>query len=345
MGIIISKSQKSNERIDNFIKEFCGEDTFVSNILADFSTFCDLCFIDRKLLVGYGLAENRVDEFIQKFAQYAYPEFWNMVQKILNMVGGKYDQTEMFLKSVSKFYDYYKDGNKDKNPLLDESLLTEWGIEQSDRPKILDFVKQMQNTKETIYISVDVETTGMSPATSSMVMLGVVAFKDVDVNLDTGDSEWIIDRKHWCLEEIENRPMTTICYDSFWSKQTSLWYYIKRNALAPTEAMTLFAKWYGDLAAKYNCIFVARPASFDWQWINCVYDEFGPRDKPVLPYSIRCISSMAKIFDLLNLNSTYNTLIAHNRFKLSHNAEDDAVYQAYMYIRITYWIKSNFTKG
>ncbi len=36
--------------------------------------------------------------------------------------------------------------------------------------------------------------------------------------------------------------------------------------LMQKNAMQFFSDWYTNMMEKYNCVFVARPASFDWQW-------------------------------------------------------------------------------
>lgn len=342
MGIIISRYHRDSEKIDNFVKDFCGEDSFVSNLLKEFSTFCDLCFVDKQLLIEYGLSEEKANEFIEKFAEYAYPEIWIFLQQFFQTSDKQYDRFKIFLNTLSKVYSA-------KTPLnqIDNFLLHEIGISEPDHGIILEKIKQVLSVpspiKETVYISIDVETTGTSPITSSCVMIGVVVFRDFDVDLETADTAWIIDRRHWCITQVENRPMSKQCYDSFWSKQQDLWNYINKNAMPINQVMQSFSQWYTNLSDQYNCIFVARPASFDWQWINCIYDEFGPTIKASLPYSIRCITSMGKIFDLLQLNDLYQKLIYHDRFQVSHHAEDDALYQAYMYLRITNWIKKNLS--
>lgn len=203
----------------------------------------------------------------------------------------------------------------------------------------------MSKQTETIYISIDVETTGESPITSSCIMIGCVAFRNYDITIDTPDETWIIDKKRWFINEIKDRPMSEKCRISFWDKQPKLLEFIKMNAVDPCIVMKSFADWYKDLTEKYNCVFVARPASFDWQWINCIYDEFGPKDKPILPFSIICISSLKKIFDIIGLDQDFvKKLLIHPRFELSHFADDDALYQAYMYLRIINWIKKNFSE-
>ncbi len=76
--------------------------------------------------------------------------------------------------------------------------------------------------------------------------------------------------------------------------------------------------------------------------INCIYDEYGPENKLSLPFSVTCISSIKKIFDILKINpEIVKNLLYHPRFGMTHYADDDALYQAWMYLRITNWIKNN----
>lgn len=201
----------------------------------------------------------------------------------------------------------------------------------------------MSNQKPNILISVDVETTGESPGTSSCVMIGCVVFKNSDINPETAQSEWVVDKRRWSIKEVPGRPMSDRCRREFWDKNKDLDEYIKSTAVEPSVAMADFAAWYADLISKYNCKFIARPASFDWQWLNCIYDEFAPANKPPLPYSITCLSTILKMLEFIGVD--YDTVIKplfdHPTIKLTHYADDDALYQAYMYLRVVHWMKKN----
>ncbi len=94
--------------------------------------------------------------------------------------------------------------------------------------------------KETIYISVDVETTGESPVTSSCIMIGCVAFKEYNPDIDTPDTEWIVDKKRWSINEISNRPMSDKCRTSFWNNNQELLKYIKENAIDAKKCHAIF---------------------------------------------------------------------------------------------------------
>ena len=133
------------------------------------------------------------------------------------------------------------------------------------------------------------------------------------------------------------------CYQQFWSKNLEVLEYIRKNEVDPTTAMESFARWYSDLKGKYNCTFVARPASYDWQWINALYDEFAPINMPPLPFSITCISTINKLLVELGVshNDIIKPLITHPKFNNTHYADEDALHQAYMYLRMLNWMRKN----
>ncbi|XWV25304.1 DNA polymerase III subunit epsilon [Tupanvirus deep ocean] len=201
----------------------------------------------------------------------------------------------------------------------------------------------MSKVKENVFVSVDVETTGDSPCTSSCIMIGCVVFRNIDVTKETSDHEWILEKKRWCIEEIEGRPMDDRCYREFWSKNQQLLEYIKSHAVDAKTAMKSFAEWYSNILSSYNCTFIARPSSFDWQWINCIYDEFGPENKPKLPFSIICVSSIMKLFGFLGFSwdNIIKPQLDDQRYGMTHYADDDALYQAYMFVKTMAWLKNN----
>lgn len=196
-----------------------------------------------------------------------------------------------------------------------------------------------------ILLSVDIEATGESPTTSSCVMIGCAVFREMDVMPETSLENWLIEKKSWCIKEIENRPASQRCISEFWVRHPDLMAHIKNNAIPPTEAMLDFANWFRDLSNKYKVVIIARPASYDWQWINCLYHEFGPKDKPQLPFSVICLSTIHKTIEMIypNMTHSWSSYLYHPKIKMTHFADDDAVYQAYMYLRTIYWLKKNIT--
>jgi len=189
------------------------------------------------------------------------------------------------------------------------------------------------------FISIDVEATGTSPATSSCVMIGaVVMYEDVDPTTD----DYVIEKRQWCLEEQHGRDER--CWNEFWLKNMPVWEYIQEHKRPVIEVMAEFATWYHSLQKSYDGLyFVMKPASYDWQWINALYDEFGPVDRPTLPFSNRCLSSMIALTrEITTLSgNALDKLITCPTVKHTHMADDDAHEQGYKYLRLLHLLRSN----
>ena len=193
-----------------------------------------------------------------------------------------------------------------------------------------------------IIISFDVEATGPSPATSSCVMLGCVAVYD---NIDpdpTKLDDWVISSKAWCIQEQPNRPPEKRCWNDFWLENKELWKHIQQNAIPPQQAMKEFEEWYRELNKKFIIKFVAKPSSYDLQWLNCLYDEYGPEKKLKLPFSIICLSTIYKMLEMFNVDMNLISKLTHSdALPHTHYADADALGQAYAYLKVTDWMKKN----
>lgn len=196
--------------------------------------------------------------------------------------------------------------------------------------------------KKRIIVSLDVEATGPSPATSSCVMIGCVATYDyIDPNPEKLD-DWVISQKVWCIKEQQNRPPEQRCWNDFWLENKELWEHIKKNSIEPNQAMSEFEKWYRDLEKKFIIKFVCKPSSYDWQWLNCLYDEYGPEKKLKLPFSVTCISTIFRMLDMLNVDTKLiGQITHHSALPHTHYADADALGQAYAYLRVTDWMRKN----
>lgn len=191
--------------------------------------------------------------------------------------------------------------------------------------------------KPEIIISIDVEATGTSPATASCNMIGAVA---VLAGVDPDEKDYVVSKLRLCIEELPNRPMDDRCRREFWERNDenkALLNYIRENAEPPADAMKRFADWYSELLKSYDCWnFLMRPSSFDWQWVNCLYDEFGPKDKPDLPFSHLCLTTAQKFFAHLSgipVREIRQRIVCPN-VKHTHYADDDAHEQAYCYLKL-----------
>ena len=199
--------------------------------------------------------------------------------------------------------------------------------------------------KENAILSVDIEATGNSPTTSSCVMIGCVLMKDFGGKIDPDPSKpetWLIEKKAWCIKEQENRPPEQKCWEQFWLNNMNVWKHIQDNAISAKDAMLDFDEWYRRVIEKYNIKVVCKPSSYDWQWVNCMYDEFGPEKKLMLPFSCICLSTMFRMVEMIGCKRDFVTkLTKHPNFKHTHLSDDDALEQGYAFLKLSYFIKQN----
>jgi len=198
----------------------------------------------------------------------------------------------------------------------------------------------MSDNKLSVIVSIDVETTGESPSTASCIMIGCAVLLNIDPSLEI--EKFLIQKKQWCINEIDGNKISEKCWNEFWTQNQSLWNYIKSNSVSPEVAMNDFHQFYEEITEKYHCIFVAAPSSFDWQWINCLYNKYVSEKKFSLPYSIRCYSTIKKLCLELGMSEQFiNDITCHPSLQHTHLADDDALEQGYAYLKLTHWLKQN----
>lgn len=183
----------------------------------------------------------------------------------------------------------------------------------------------MESNQRRIILSLDIEADGPAPLVHNCLMIGLCA---VALDIDPKDKEWIIDKKCWCLKEQEGCQPDQKCLNEFWSKYPELRQFIRDNEQDVTIVMQELSDWLRLLNKKYIIeTWIARPASFDYQWINCLYHKWQPLNKFPIPFSIQCLSSMYKLLGFIKHKADYRSKdLPH-----THNALDDATGQAYQY--------------
>jgi hypothetical protein len=123
----------------------------------------------------------------------------------------------------------------------------------------------------------------------------------------------------------------------FWSKHKDVLDYIRSHAVDAATAMTEFAAWYAELSNKYDIVaWVAKPSSYDMMWVTCLYEEFGPKDKPAIPFSIRCIGTLAWALNKAGF-MPYDAV--DKTLQHTHNAVDDAMGQAFTFLKLKHSLK------
>lgn len=206
--------------------------------------------------------------------------------------------------------------------------------------------RKAKASKPLVAISLDIEADGPSPVTNSCLQLGFVVFRvcggrDVVPPPVPGGHSWLVEQRGWCLEPQPGRVVEKRCMDEFWSKNAEQLAYIRANAMPAPAVMAEFAAWYAGLLDKYRIQFwVAKPASYDAQWLNGLYEEFQPKiessssatqQRPKLPFSFVCISTMYKVASLLGIHPTvsHDASLPH-----THDAVADAAGQAFHFLAL-----------
>lgn len=138
------------------------------------------------------------------------------------------------------------------------------------------------SNKETVFLSFDIEAVGPSPATGSMVNLGIVG-----ITID----ETVVFQADINLQELSGAKHT-LENDAFWNdpKRAEAKAYITRGLLKdPAMAFPELNQSLIRLKEKYHVELVAWPAAYDWQWVNYYFDRFVGSNP--LGYTATCIDS------------------------------------------------------
>jgi DNA polymerase III epsilon subunit-like protein len=126
----------------------------------------------------------------------------------------------------------------------------------------------------TIYVGVDIETTGPNMATNYMIAFGAYAISYDPVN----NVATSVDKFYGAMS-----PPTKLlhgfdekCYAEYWSKQPDLLKKFEQDAKDPREVMPAFYAWISKLS---NVIIVSDFPEYDVAWINmylALYASKGP---------------------------------------------------------------------
>ena len=175
-------------------------------------------------------------------------------------------------------------------------------------------------TKKTLYLSFDIEADGPSPSVNSMLSIGIWGF-------DTNGREIATFQRN--IKPHPSRTEDLPTKVRFWDKNLKIKEFVSTNQADAEFCMEEIMIFYEGLKDKgYNIKWVARPSAYDWQWLNCYYNEFGPEGKSSIGYSALCISTLLTAFCKLHKVSDdqWDGLWAEltEGEKITHNPLDDA---------------------
>lgn len=145
----------------------------------------------------------------------------------------------------------------------------------------------MSNKLPTIYLSFDIEADGPSPQHNNMLSIGIWGFNE------SGEEVVSWERNLFPLSNKRADPNTMV---EFWAKNLDAWNYVNLNRVTVTSAFTELHGILAKLQCNYKIEWVAWPASFDWQWLNCYYQEFTTSNQETqwikIGHKATCMSSI-----------------------------------------------------
>ncbi len=188
-----------------------------------------------------------------------------------------------------------------------------------------------KSEREVVFASLDVEADGDNPMTHSMVSFGVAMFKE---------SYGLSRIKPFSTFYVTIKPQQGKCHQEstmrdFWARYPEQWEHVTNNPDEPGVAMEKFATWLETHSSKYVIQWVAGPANFDWMFLKCYYEAYGPLDKPDLGYSCHDLFSMLISHckeNNIDRHSVVRSLSQDNEY--THHALDDATCQGVVYMNM-----------
>ena len=179
------------------------------------------------------------------------------------------------------------------------------------------------------YISVDVETTGPSPAQYQMVEIGACVVGDEGKSFESIMTYFLRDRYLPPSTEVLNILGFGSEFELGMRTGSGINY-------LPTRVMPRFAKWVSRVAGNAKPIFVANNAPFDWMFVCSYFDRweaenpFGHSALDMKAYSMGITGCTWKEATL----KTMAKRVAATFEKLPHRALEDAIIQGRIFNKL-----------
>lgn len=146
-------------------------------------------------------------------------------------------------------------------------------------------------SKPELYASIDIETNGPVPGLNSMLSLGVVLFGQSDEEV----SDYYM--KFDYLPEASANPDTM----EWWAKNVEAYHEATINPRPVRYAVLRLVDWLDAWAENHRLVAIARPASFDFPFVNYYCHRFAGRN----PFGHRCLDIRSYINGILNQPDYY----------------------------------------
>lgn len=188
--------------------------------------------------------------------------------------------------------------------------------------------------KQELFLSFDVETDGNNPYQHSMRSIGIAAF--VENNITPISTFYCnLSRRQNAVEDKE-------CMSKFWNKRKHLYNNLQTNCSTPEQSMYNLSQWLKKLKS-YRICWIASPSNFDWMFLKCYYEKFGPKHKPRIGFFCQDLQSMETTLRLIMNGTNFSSKQFKSFLSLhhptTHHSLDDAIRQGVRYINVRYIIK------
>lgn len=201
--------------------------------------------------------------------------------------------------------------------------------------------------KPPIFLSFDIEADGPAPTVNNCLQIGIVAcLYDQDPD-PVNHEKWVMSELDLCLQPQPNRTADPDTMESFWSKFPETLAKIEASAGEASLQMARLTEWLNELEKTFTITkWVAKPAGYDWQWLNGTYHQYsGPGAYP-LPHKCECISSLIRALEYIGVDRKILAEfldVGSETMPHTHYALDDALEQAYKYLRLRKYMKQKVT--
>ena len=174
------------------------------------------------------------------------------------------------------------------------------------------------NDRAEIYVSVDIEASGPVPSDYSMLSIGACLVDRPDVTF------------YRELEPISDAFVAEALSVSGLSMSS-----LASKGKTPAEAMGEFRDWIEESSVDRQPVMVAFNAAFDWSFVNWYFVHFNVPN----PFGIGAVDIKSFYMGLagaswMDSRSSEIPDAFHGPAKHTHNALDDAIEQASMFVRM-----------
>lgn len=184
------------------------------------------------------------------------------------------------------------------------------------------------SNKTSAFASFDVETDGNNPMQHSMRSIGIALF--------SGHTSKMVDTFYVTIKPLPGYTVEPSCMINFWDKHPNQWESVNTDTVDVKDAMTSLSNWLLKHSKHYCIKWAAGPCNFDWMFLKCYYEKYGPINKYDIGFFCHDITSLIRAYIVMhNIKNKREFMTSlSNEHEYTHNALDDAIYQGVSYMSI-----------